>query len=147
MYRGRRDSMLGIVVNQTYCQAFTDRSGKEWVEVFVPPYKMADYSKPWSSIAVPPEQVNFIDNTYNEVFVNSGALLTGLYKMYDSTGVRVPSGKTEQFTSEEMLSRFLQLEAVLQNRVTSNKETITDEIYKNYMASGLKMHEFIIRGC
>ena len=115
--------------------------------MFVPPYKMADYSKPWSSIAVPPEQVNFIDNTYNEVFVNSGALLTGLYKMYDSTGVRIPSGKTEQFTSEEMLSRFLQLEAVLQNRVTSNKETITDEIYKNYMASGLKMHEFIIRGC
>ena len=146
MYRGARDSMLGVVVNQAYCQLFTDSSGKDWVEVFVPPHRMLDYNKSWSSIVVPPVQVNFIDDVYNEVFVNSGALLTGLYKAYDANGKRVPCGQ-EQFTSEQMLARFLQLEAVTQNRIRSKKDSIVDEIYKNYVASGLKMIEFIRRGC
>lgn len=146
MYRGKRDPMLGIVVNQSYCEEFVSSDGRTWIEVFVPPHNISSLQSGWSSIAVPPEQVFYLDDIYNEVFVNAGALLTGLYKEYNADGVRVPVS-SEKFKSEEMLARFLQLEAVMQGRVKSGRDTIVDDIYHVYISSGMKMLAFIRNGC
>lgn len=146
MYRGKRDPMLGIVVNQGYCESFHAQDGREWIEIFIPPRNIFQMQYSWSSIAVPPEQVFCLNDTYNEIFVNAGAVLTGLYKEYNADGVRVPV-HYEKFQSEEMLARFLQLEAVRQGRVKSGRDTILNDIYQTYVTSGMKMLAFIQNGC
>ena len=145
MYKGERDSMLGIVVPQNCCSLFQDNAGHDWVEVFVPPKDVRNMAHPWSSIAVPPKQVCFIDDIYNEVFVNSGAVLTCLYKNWQSDGSRYVVG-SEREIAEKILVRFLQYERYKKYGLQTTYPSL-DSVEHHYVDSGLKMMEYIKRWC
>lgn len=106
MYRGIRDPMVGIIVRQDMCQPFTDRSGCEWIEIFVPPADWRNYQVPWPSIALPPNQVFWVDDVHNEFQVNAGAELTLLYKTMTPTGNRIPVSR-EEASVEDIRARYL----------------------------------------
>lgn len=144
MYKGKRDSMLGIVVSQDCCSLFRDNSGVEWIEVFIPPRNLSNINDRWSSIAVPPNQVCFIDDIYNEIFVNAGAVLTCLYKDWNQDGTRRVIG-CEREVTEMILVRFLQYELYKRNRVQTG--CYLDALWQHYLSSGLKMIEYIKRCC
>lgn len=145
MYKGSRDSMLGIVVPQDCCSLFRDNSGLEWVEVFIPPRDAHSMKERWSSIVVPPNQVCFIDNVYNEIFVNSGAVLTCLYKDFQPDGTRYVIGYESELT-EKILVRFLQYEKYKRHGLASCNTPLV-MLEQDYLNSGLKMMEYMKRRC
>lgn len=143
MYRGSRDPMLGIIVPQTCCNSFMDHAGKEWVEIFIPPNDMRYMAAPWPSIMVPTQQVYYIDDEYNEFYINAGAVLNLIYKSVDpKTGKRFGTGMDKE-VAERILGRFLQYEYFKQHGIPNGTVDMVDELYNNYMASGLKMFMYI----
>lgn len=150
MYRGKRDSMLGIVVRQEFCDKYIDNSGKEWVEVFVPPRLTGCYHNQWGSMMVEPDHVCFIDDVYNEVFVNAGARIKIIIKNLIN-GRRI-MGNVETDTSEMILGRFLQYERYYalswgMRRNAVCEPDMTEILYNKYNLSGMKMYNYIINKC
>ena len=145
MYKGLRDSMLGIIVPQDCCHLFTDNNKTEWVEVFIPPKDVSKMCQPWSSIAVPPSQVCFVDDVYNEIFVNAGAELTCLYKEWNTDGTRRVVGSEKEIV-EFILARFLQYERYKKYGMMTGYVNL-NILEHDYQVSGLKMIEYIRRHC
>lgn len=146
MYKGKRDPMLGIIVPQDCCLFFTDSNQKDWIEVFIPPEDIANIQLPWSSIAVPPNQVCFVDDIYNAVFVNSGAVLTCLYKVPNPDGSRSVSGQ-ERAVTERILARFLQFEYYKGHFNSPYTSYNVDSLYADYVNTGMTMIEYIRLVC
>lgn len=144
MYRGKRDPMVGILVRQDMCTEFTDRSGCEWIEIFVPPADWRDYQKPWPSIALPPNQVFWIDDVYNEFQVNAGALLTLLYKAFTATGRRVPVGREEDFVENIRARYLMQARHMLFGDMGMGRYTVAG-MRQEFESSGMTMLGYINR--
>lgn len=141
MYKGKRDPMLGIVIRQSQCFPYVDKSGREWIEIFIPYRNLV---KPgWTgSIMVEPEHVYFIDDIYNEFFINAGAEIKIIQKVCDNLGNR-HFADTEIEISEMILTRILQYEAALKHPGVPIK-TI-EPFYENFIQSGLTMYNYIQR--
>lgn len=138
-----RDTPLEIIVPANLCCELLDSNGSRWCEVFVPPHSIMNVHKPWSTIVVEPEHVFFIPNeSYNMFWINAGAKLNLYYKTETADNVRTISGSESEY-AEGVLARFLQYEAYLNNRISSGKDCILQEIYADYKQSGLTMMAFV----
>lgn len=145
MYKGQRDAFLEIVVAQENCAELIDSTGQLWVEVFIPPNDLLNLGDVWSSIVIPPKQVFFVDDIYNLIQVNSGAVLTCLFKYWnDDHTKRVPRGQ-EYITTDQVLVRFLQYEYYKKHGYPNGQTHFMSAIEKAYYESGLKMIEYIRR--
>lgn len=142
MYRGKRDSMLGIIVRQDQCELYIDNNGNEWVEIFIPNRDINPVG--WAgSIMVEPEHVNFVDDIYNEFFVNSGADIKIIQKYLTPDGRRI-MGEVQIEKSELILARQLQYETFCNGHIV---EGPVEYVYFDFINSGLKMMNYIKRYC
>lgn len=144
MYRGKRDPMVGILVRQDMCSAFTDHSGCEWIEIFVPPADWRDYAKPWPSIALPPSQVFWVDDIYNEFQVNAGAMLTLLYKAFTAMGSRIPIGREEDLVENIRARYLMQARHMLFGDAGMGNLTVS-AVRDEFEASGMTMLGYVNR--
>lgn len=78
MYTGRRDPEIRIIVEKEHCTTYTDSSSKRWIEIFIPPEKITDYTTQWGSLMIDPKQVDTPEkgSPYNVIRVNDGAQIT-----------------------------------------------------------------------
>lgn len=146
MYKGERDPMLGIVVRQSQCFEYIAADRSRWVEIFVPPDRVSEYSvkECYPSIMVPPNQVFYVDDGYNEFFINSGAMITGICRSIDEYGNRQNLNRVEM-VSEEILCRILQFELVQSGFHSPVIDVSSDVIWHDYHTSGMKMLPYIRR--
>lgn len=140
-----RDIPLFITVPITCCHPLTDKSGKQWCEVFVPPKDLRQMNDPWSTIVVNPDHVFYInmEPDYYMFWINSGAMLTLYYKALTPDGFQRKIIGSEQDTAENILARFLQYEAYRFHRIRSGKSNILRAIERDYLNSGQTMYDFI----
>jgi hypothetical protein len=64
MYVGHRDAHLVIKVPMSLC-FLVSMAGVEWIEVMIPPSRPERMSEPWLSMVVRPNQVFWLDDTFN----------------------------------------------------------------------------------
>lgn len=143
MYKGQRDPMLGIVVRQNQCDEYTSKDGTKWIEVYIP-YRDCNPPEWAGSIMVEPEHVCFIDDTYNEIFVNAGAEIKIIKKYTDELGNR-RFGETQVEVSEMILARILQYEQSMKHPKKPLKNL--EGTYLDFLKSGLTMYNYILRNC
>ncbi len=133
MYKGRRDPEIGIVVKQALCSEYESKSDHTlWVEIFVPRTVNAPYE--WGTIMVKPNQVDFIDDTYNLVRVNNGAAIVNSTKDKDTHAVM----DSEKMTPYNIIGHMLAYEL-------NRPKTEADNLFKTFMQSGMTMYSFIMR--
>lgn len=138
MYRGHRDPMLGITIRQSFCQELITTSGT-WVEIFVPkPGLFTRDMLSWPSIVVEPAHVFFLDDNWNEFFINAGADIGLCYKSPDGAGNRVITTRETEI-SELILARFLAYECWAR----TGFELSMRYLYHDFMKSGLKMSAYV----
>lgn len=132
MYKGKRDPEVGIVVRQSLCNVYRGKDSIKWVEVFIPRSDKAQYE--WGTIMVKPEQVDFIDDTYNLVRVNDGAEIVNSTKEKDTHNIL----DCEKMTPAVIIGHVLRQELNLRGRDAA-------DIYRDYIDTGLTMYNYIRR--
>lgn len=111
MYRGHRDPMTAIAVPQAWCDTFVGKTdNKTWVEIHIPPETALPNQDPmkWPALALPPEQVYFQDDVWNEFHINAGAIIVLTYKDIRPDGTRIVLD-TEEASTEHIRARVLNL--------------------------------------
>lgn len=150
MYRGRRDPMVAIAVPQSWCDTFVSKTdNRTWVEIHIPPATALPGQNPekWPALALPPEQVFYQDDVWNEFHINAGAVIMLAYKDKSPTG-SVTVLDTEEASTEDIRARVLNLFlkydpawAARQSATSANALTLK-QLDSCFMRSGRTM-----RGC
>lgn len=142
--------MLRVMTRQDKCELFTDRSGEEWVEIFIPPLIPDEYQdlRNFPSIMVAPRQVYFLNDFYNLYEINAGAYITGICRDIDRLNNFRRNLDRCQMWSEEIIARSLQYELWAYHKLDRfmqirdpNIRLVT--IYKDYLSSGKRMEHYI----
>lgn len=142
IYQPLRDAPVQGVFPRELCGRLLTASNTEWCEIFVPPKDIRDYgdNAQWPSFVADTERMFYIptDRNYNILSMNENARLSLCYKTLDET--RKIIGR-EPSTTEEILARILQYEAVKAKRFTTGNNC--QAIYEMYLASGKTMYNYI----
>lgn len=140
MYKGRRDPEVRLVVRMLACSKYTDKGGRDWVEIVIPPESWAEYKNPWGSIMVKPEQVCWLDAELNTVDLNDDAAIVCSVKLPDSHVV----ASQETLTPFELAGRIIKHEHAIRFHPPLN-EYPSIAFAKDWKASGLTMDAYLNR--
>ena len=149
MYKGKKEPKSRLVVDQALCRKFDDKNNKRWIEIFVPPENIADYFNKnnyinrgeWGSFMVDPDQVNFIPNTEkNLIMLTHNTTITVSVKNKLHKAV-----KTDYMSPACITGRWLKYyyHRAHANEAAVNTDLPSEEIYKAWVKSGMRINVFI----
>lgn len=144
MYKGKRDPEILVLIPPESCGKFIDKRNKQWIEVAIPPEDPSEYTDQWGTIMVDPGQVNYIKSiNKNIIGLNDGATI--LVSIKDPQHVPLSS---EYLTPIGIIARWLKyyrytLYQNMQNDPYVNIDIPSEDIYKDYFYSGLRMEIYL----
>lgn len=143
MYIGQRDPEVHILVQQKNCFLYTSKSGSDFVEIYIPPEHIKDYTNPWGSIMVKQNQVDYLTKTspLNVVRVNDDADIICSVK---DEKHRVTS--QEVLKPKQIIGRVLKYERYCLFVNTSTDLDIPSiALYQDMKQTGLTMETYLNR--
>ena len=140
MYKGYRDPELRVIVPANKCWSYTDRNGKEWVEIFVPPEKFDDYKQNWGSIMVSPTQVYSMDDAWNVVELNDGTQIINSCKNRKRDTIW-----KEMLSPQQITGRFLKFYYFCRFRGKYPREPESNALYNDMISVGQMMDVYMNR--
>ena len=145
MYIGKKEPDVRIIIEQYLCQKYDDKSGKRWIEIFVPPEDKNEWfdtkgrakKKSWQSFVVRPDQVNFIPNSsFNLLCLRNEKTIHVTRK----TTTHVPVTNA-WMSPADITGRILKYHYFKNH--PAEPERTSEEIYKEWVNSGLRMNIWI----